>query len=324
MDERDPQRFETHFASPRGFAQAYVHENPGGAGPLLLVHGWPETKRIWWRVIEPLASAGFEVIAPDLRGFGESDVGPDGFHDVPSHAATCTRSCTTTSATTAPCSSAATSAARSSRTSRCGSRLRRPHGAVQLAAAVRQGAHGRHALRDRHAKPATTSSARAPTPTGSRPSSPRRSSAAATSRPSTRRGSGPTPARSDDDLAPAGRFGGSPTVDFHTEPFADGAKLRASFGGYESVFNERRPQRAADDGSQRGGRDAHPVRPERPRALPRLRPHGRGQRSRTTSARSCSATAATSCRGRRRDPRRRASGRSAATCCRNRVDSWPR
>jgi pimeloyl-ACP methyl ester carboxylesterase len=41
-----------------------------------------------------------------------------------------------------------------------------------------------------------------------------------------------------DDLAPAGRFGGSATIDFHTEPFADGAKLRASFGGYESVFNE--------------------------------------------------------------------------------------
>jgi pimeloyl-ACP methyl ester carboxylesterase len=27
-------------------------------------------------------------------------------------------------------------------------------------------------------------------------------------------------------------------VDFHTEPFADGNKLRASFGAYESVFNE--------------------------------------------------------------------------------------
>jgi pimeloyl-ACP methyl ester carboxylesterase len=40
------------------------------------------------------------------------------------------------------------------------------------------------------------------------------------------------------DLAPSGRFGGSPSVDFHTEPFADGNKLRASFGAYESVFNE--------------------------------------------------------------------------------------
>jgi pimeloyl-ACP methyl ester carboxylesterase len=28
------------------------------------------------------------------------------------------------------------------------------------------------------------------------------------------------------------------SVEFHTEPFADAAKLRASFGGYESVFSE--------------------------------------------------------------------------------------
>ena len=79
---------------------------------MLLVHGWPETKRIWWRNIEPLAAAGFEVIVPDLRGFGDSDVGPDGFHDIASHAATCTRSFTTTSATSRSSSSAAISAAR--------------------------------------------------------------------------------------------------------------------------------------------------------------------------------------------------------------------
>src|SRR5436309_8130529 len=61
----------------------YVRAGAGGV-PLLLLHGWPETKRIWWKVIEPLAAAGFEVIAPDLRGFGESSVAPDGFHDTPS------------------------------------------------------------------------------------------------------------------------------------------------------------------------------------------------------------------------------------------------
>ncbi len=81
----DPQRFTVHRAQPRGFGQAYVRHNVGGV-PLLCVHGWPETKRIFWKVIEPLARAGFEVIVPDLRGFGDSDVGPDGFHDVPSHA----------------------------------------------------------------------------------------------------------------------------------------------------------------------------------------------------------------------------------------------
>jgi pimeloyl-ACP methyl ester carboxylesterase len=31
--------------------------------------------------------------------------------------------------------------------------------------------------------------------------------------------------------------GGSAEVDFHTEPFGDGAKLRASFGAYESTFS---------------------------------------------------------------------------------------
>jgi len=82
--EIDPARFATRFATLRGFRQAFVHEGQGGV-PLLLVHGWPETKRIWWRNIAPLAEAGFEVIAPDLRGFGESDVGPDGFHDVVAH-----------------------------------------------------------------------------------------------------------------------------------------------------------------------------------------------------------------------------------------------
>ena len=81
----DPARFSVHTAAPRGFAQAFVREGVGGV-PLVCVHGWPETKRIFWRVIEPLAAAGFEVIVPDLRGFGDSEVGPDGFHDVPSFA----------------------------------------------------------------------------------------------------------------------------------------------------------------------------------------------------------------------------------------------
>ena len=82
--DTDPSRFETKFASPRGFAQAFIREGIGGT-PVLLVHGWPETKRIWWRNVSELAEAGFEVIAPDLRGFGESSVGPDGYHDVASH-----------------------------------------------------------------------------------------------------------------------------------------------------------------------------------------------------------------------------------------------
>lgn len=52
---------------------AYLHEGRGGV-PLVLLHGWPGTKRLWWRNVEPLREAGFEVIVPDQRGFGESTV----------------------------------------------------------------------------------------------------------------------------------------------------------------------------------------------------------------------------------------------------------
>jgi pimeloyl-ACP methyl ester carboxylesterase len=68
-----------------GVELAFVREGEGGY-PLLLAHGWPETKRIWWRNIEPLAAAGFDVIAPDLRGFGDSGLAPDGYYDLAAHA----------------------------------------------------------------------------------------------------------------------------------------------------------------------------------------------------------------------------------------------
>ncbi|TPG32464.1 alpha/beta fold hydrolase [Mycolicibacterium hodleri] len=80
--DTDPTRYRIRWFAGRGFRQAFVHTGVGGV-PLLLIHGWPETKRLYWRVIAPLASAGFEVIVPDLRGYGDSDLGPDGKHDAP-------------------------------------------------------------------------------------------------------------------------------------------------------------------------------------------------------------------------------------------------
>lgn len=67
-----------------GVELSFVHEGQGGF-PLVLLHGYPETKRIWWRNIGALADAGFEVIAPDLRGFGDSSFPDDGLYDVASH-----------------------------------------------------------------------------------------------------------------------------------------------------------------------------------------------------------------------------------------------
>lgn len=44
-----------------------------GHGPLLvLVHGFPETPGCWHRQIAPLVAAGYRVVAPWLRGYGQS------------------------------------------------------------------------------------------------------------------------------------------------------------------------------------------------------------------------------------------------------------
>ncbi len=85
----DPQQFATHTAEVRnGVTIAYVREGAGGT-PILLLHGYPESKRIWWRNVGPLAEAGFEVIAPDFRGHGESSLAPDDFYDIAAYAIDC-------------------------------------------------------------------------------------------------------------------------------------------------------------------------------------------------------------------------------------------
>ncbi len=47
---------------------------------LLLLHGFPELAWSWRKVMPPLAAAGYRVIAPDQRGYGET-TGWDGAYD---------------------------------------------------------------------------------------------------------------------------------------------------------------------------------------------------------------------------------------------------
>jgi pimeloyl-ACP methyl ester carboxylesterase len=44
----------------------------GDRCPVVLLHGWPDSNRLWRHQVPALVAAGHRVIAPDLRGFGAS------------------------------------------------------------------------------------------------------------------------------------------------------------------------------------------------------------------------------------------------------------
>ncbi|MEO1193118.1 MAG: alpha/beta hydrolase [Pseudomonadota bacterium] len=72
------------FQSLNGIDLHYVRE--GAGRPIILLHGWPEFWWAWHKIIPSLA-AGFDVIAPDLRGFGQSRALSGDLPDAEAHAA---------------------------------------------------------------------------------------------------------------------------------------------------------------------------------------------------------------------------------------------
>jgi pimeloyl-ACP methyl ester carboxylesterase len=46
----------------------------GDGPPVMLLHGFPDNSQLWRNQIPALVEAGFRVVAPDLRGRGESDM----------------------------------------------------------------------------------------------------------------------------------------------------------------------------------------------------------------------------------------------------------
>jgi pimeloyl-ACP methyl ester carboxylesterase len=53
-----------------------------GSPPLVLLHGGGQTRAAWGEAAERLAALGWQVIAPDLRGHGESEWSADGGYDL--------------------------------------------------------------------------------------------------------------------------------------------------------------------------------------------------------------------------------------------------
>jgi len=49
------------------------YEDYGEGKPVILIHGWPLSHRMWEYQIEEIVDAGFRCIAYDRRGFGDSD-----------------------------------------------------------------------------------------------------------------------------------------------------------------------------------------------------------------------------------------------------------
>lgn len=59
------------FVETNGIRMHFVEQ---GEGPLvLLCHGWPESWYSWRHQIRDLSAAGFRVVAPDQRGYGQTD-----------------------------------------------------------------------------------------------------------------------------------------------------------------------------------------------------------------------------------------------------------
>ena len=51
-----------------------VHCVEHGTGPLVvLCHGFPESWYSWHHQLQALAEAGFRAVAPDMRGYGNTD-----------------------------------------------------------------------------------------------------------------------------------------------------------------------------------------------------------------------------------------------------------
>jgi len=60
-----------------GISLSVSVEGPEDGRPVLLLHGFPDSHNIWRHQVDALTAAGYRTIAPDQRGYGESDAPED-------------------------------------------------------------------------------------------------------------------------------------------------------------------------------------------------------------------------------------------------------
>jgi pimeloyl-ACP methyl ester carboxylesterase len=71
IDFPEPTRIHTNGVDLEVFSAG---ASAGAGKPIVLCHGWPEHAFSWRHQIQPLVDAGYHVIAPNQRGYGNSDV----------------------------------------------------------------------------------------------------------------------------------------------------------------------------------------------------------------------------------------------------------
>ena len=83
-----PAALEHHAAFVNGVRLHYVRA--GSGDPIFLLHGWPQTKHAWRKVI-PLLAPRRTLVVPDLPGFGNSS--PDQCTTLPASSVTSKKIC---------------------------------------------------------------------------------------------------------------------------------------------------------------------------------------------------------------------------------------
>ncbi|GAB5467707.1 MAG: alpha/beta fold hydrolase [Rhodospirillales bacterium] len=67
------------YAETNGLLTHFVEAGPPAGPPVVLLHGWPQTWYEWHAVMPLLTAAGYRLIAPDLRGLGDSERAAGGY-----------------------------------------------------------------------------------------------------------------------------------------------------------------------------------------------------------------------------------------------------
>ena len=63
-----------HFTRSRRHGTFYLACGESDAAPIVFVHGWPELSISWRGQLPVFGALGFRAIAPDMRGYGRSEV----------------------------------------------------------------------------------------------------------------------------------------------------------------------------------------------------------------------------------------------------------